>query len=121
MGSRRFEDLDQVRDNLGSIRLPNGTAGVSQLDDAGVLSEVGSLPLLFLALGNHFRITHRGEGPRSGCASAIGDDYTRKTIFCVARAGGDSGEGENFEVIRMRSDSQMGGGGESGGKIFATR
>jgi hypothetical protein len=78
---------------------------MSQLDYGSVLSEVGGLPLLFLALGNHFRITHRGKGSCTRRTCAIGDDYTRETIFCVAIASGDSWEGENFEVIRMCTDS----------------
>jgi hypothetical protein len=93
---------------------------VSQLDDGGVLPEIGGFLLFDAADLNQVGI--RGSGERAGAWSSrtISDHDSRKTIFGMLETGGNSWESENFDVIGMGTDPEMGGGGESGQGIFAT-
>jgi hypothetical protein len=90
------------------------------LDDGGVLPEIGGLSLFGTTDLNQVGI--RGSRERAGAWSSrtIGDHDSREMIFWMLKTSGNSWESENFEVICMGTDPEMGGGGESSQGIFTT-
>jgi hypothetical protein len=54
LGTRGFEDFDEICHDGGPIGLADGSAGVAELKNGGVVSEVGGVMLFSLAEGNEF-------------------------------------------------------------------
>jgi len=71
LGSGDFYDLSKFSYDLRTVGLPYCGGRMSQLDYGGVLSEVGSRPLLFLANGNELGVWSRGEAPCARGSSTI--------------------------------------------------
>ena len=74
LGTSGFKDFDEICNDGGSVGLADGGAGMAELKNGGVVSEVGGLMLFFLAEGDEFWIGSFGEGTSSRGACAIGDD-----------------------------------------------
>jgi hypothetical protein len=54
LGASSFEDFDEICHDGGPIGLADGSAGVAELKNGGVVSEVGGVMLFSLAEGNEF-------------------------------------------------------------------
>jgi hypothetical protein len=120
LGTGGFKDFNEISNNGGPVGLADGGAGMAKLKNGGVVTEVGGLMLFFLAEGDEFLIGSFGEGTSSRSACAIGDHDPGEPIGGVLEAGGDSGESEDFEIVGVGTDSEVGGGGEVSEWILAT-
>jgi hypothetical protein len=54
LGTSGFEDFDEICNDGGPIGLAYGSAGMAELKNGGVVSEVGGVMLFFLAEGDEF-------------------------------------------------------------------
>ncbi len=54
LGTSGFKDFDEICNDGGPVGLTNGGAGMAELKNGGVVSEIGGLMLLFLAEGDQF-------------------------------------------------------------------
>lgn len=54
LGTSGFEDFDEICHDGGPVGLPDGGAGMAELQNGGVVSEVGGVMLFFLAEGDEF-------------------------------------------------------------------
>jgi len=120
LGTSGFKDFNEICHDGGPVGLADGSAGVAELKNGGVVSEVGGVMLFFLAERDEFWIVGFGERTSSRSACAIGDNHAREAVGWVLEAGGDSGESEDFEIVGVGSDSEVGGSGEVSEWILAT-
>ena len=54
LGTSGFEDFDEICHDGGPVGLADGGAGMAELKNGGVVSEVGGVMLFFLAEGDEF-------------------------------------------------------------------
>ncbi len=54
LGTSGFKDFDEICNDGGPVGLADGGAGMAELKNGGVVSEVGGLMLFFLAEGDEF-------------------------------------------------------------------
>ena len=54
LGTSGFEDFDEIFNDGGPFGLANGSAGMAELKNGGVVSEVGGVMLLFSAERDEF-------------------------------------------------------------------
>jgi hypothetical protein len=54
LGTSGFEDFDEICNNGGPVGSADGSAGMAELKNGGVVSEVGGVMLFFLAEGDQF-------------------------------------------------------------------
>ncbi len=54
LGTSGFEDFDEICNDGGPVGLTDGGAGMAELKNGGVVSEIGGLMLFFLAEGDQF-------------------------------------------------------------------
>jgi hypothetical protein len=54
LGSSSFKDFDEICNDGGSVGLTDGGAGMAELKNGGVVSEIGGPMLFFLAEGDEF-------------------------------------------------------------------
>ena len=112
LGAGGFEDFYQIGHDGGSVVLKESGTGVRQLNDGSVVAELGRFALLFFSNFDELSIGGFGEWAGAWSTRAIGDDHPGKAIFGVLKAGGDAREGEDFQVVGMGTDSQVGAGGK---------
>jgi hypothetical protein len=54
LGTSGFKDFDEICNDGGPVGLADGSAGMAELKNGGVVSEIGGLMLFFLAEGDEF-------------------------------------------------------------------
>ncbi len=54
LGTRGFEDFNEICHDGGPVGLADGGAGMTELKNGGIISEVGGVMLLFSAEGDEF-------------------------------------------------------------------
>ena len=54
LGTSSFKDFDEICNDGGPVGLADGGAGMAELKDGGVVSEVGGVMLFFLAERDEF-------------------------------------------------------------------
>ena len=54
LGTSGFEDFDEICHDGGPVGLADGAAGMAELKNGGVVSEVGGVMLFFSAEGDEF-------------------------------------------------------------------
>jgi hypothetical protein len=54
LGTSGFKDFNEICHDGGPVGLADGSAGVAELKNGGVVSEVGGVMLFFLAEGDQF-------------------------------------------------------------------
>ena len=54
LGSSGFKDFDEICNDGGPVGLADGGAGMAELKNGGVVSEIGGVMLFFLAEGDEF-------------------------------------------------------------------
>jgi len=114
LGFCRPENLKQVGGQSASARTADFGAGMSKLENGGVPTQASRL---FLLIPAGFDEVMRGKffrGTRAGGSSAIRRDYPREAKFFLISAGTDTGEGHDFQVIRVGANAEMSRGGEGG-------
>ena len=74
LGTRGFEDFDEICNDSRPVSLANCGAGMTELKNGGVVPEVCGVMLFFTAEGDEFRVGGFGKGPGSRGACAIGDN-----------------------------------------------
>ena len=54
LGTSGFKDFDEICNDGGPVGLADGSTGMAELKNGGVVSEVGGVMLFFLAEGDEF-------------------------------------------------------------------
>ena len=107
-----LKNLKQVGGQGVSARATNFVAGVGELEDGGIPAQNSRISLLFPPVFDEFSRGKFFRGTGAGRPGAVGGDDTGETEIFLAAAGADAGKGHDFQIIRMGTDTEMGGGGE---------
>jgi len=107
-----LENLKQIGGQGVSARATNFGAGVGELENGGIIAQNSRISLLFPPGFDEFSRRKFFRGTGAGRPGAVGGDDTGEAEIFLAAAGADAGKGHDFQIIRMGTDTEMGGGGE---------
>ena len=108
LGLGGFQNLQQVGNEGGPTSTANLGAGVGELDHGGVVPQNRRLFLLFSPDLDKFRAGFFGERAGARGPGSIRDHHAGEADFFLPPAGADPGEGHDFEVIGMGTDTEVG-------------